>query len=115
VSLTVTDLVRSIEWYTSVLGMRVLRTAENEHFMRAILSVDGFPPVFGLTRHDTGGGARFSELHAGLDHLSFDISDDDVADWDHRLTEQAIPFSKPRAGLIVLRDPDNIQIELFSS
>jgi len=83
VSLTVTDLVRSIEWYTSVLGMRVLRTVENEHFMRAILSVDGFPPVFGLTRHDTGGGARFSELHAGLDHLTR-ILQRGLRAWDSR-------------------------------
>ncbi len=67
-------------------------------------------------------GETFDERRTGLDHLSFQVgSRADLETWDERLTELGVeheaitdvrepfPFS-----VLVLRDPDGIQLELIS-
>jgi catechol 2,3-dioxygenase-like lactoylglutathione lyase family enzyme len=66
-------------------------------------------------------GGSFDELRVGLDHLAFAVTDRDELDaWSQRLTLAGVTHSPvaaansiPGAAVLVLRDPDNIQLELF--
>ena len=72
----------------------------------------------------TGMAARTrSTSRAGLDHLAFAVADREELDaWAARLTDAAVVHSPvtaansvPGAAVLVFRDPDNIQLELFAS
>lgn len=65
----------------------------------------------------------FDETASGLDHLAFAVpGHDELVGWARQLEELGVHFSPiaaslsiPGAEVIVLRDPDNIQLELFAS
>jgi catechol 2,3-dioxygenase-like lactoylglutathione lyase family enzyme len=64
------------------------------------------------------GHGAFSEFRTGLDHIAFAVSSrDELEAWQDRLAEKGIPFSpiaeSPIGTLVVLRDPDNIQLEFW--
>lgn len=70
--------------------------------------------------HDGGDGARFDERSVGLDHLALHVGDLMALEaWEcwpsaHDVVHSGIQDIEGGRGgsLIVLRDPDNIQIEL---
>ena len=72
--------------------------------------------------HDTSSKAPFDETETGLDHLSFEVVDrDELERWAGRLRDKGVAFSPvasshsiPGAAVLVFRDPDNIQLELFT-
>ena len=73
--------------------------------------------MFGLVQHDEPGGS-FDERSCGLDHLSLNVPSRDALDeWVTRLDDREIPHSPVAEGdmwdVLVFRDPDNIQLELF--
>jgi glyoxylase I family protein len=126
--LTVRDLEASASWYVEVLGFRRDGGYESPDRTRrkVFLRHDGFPARLGLTHHDDGGGGGgvegpFDERHVGLDHLAFAVSDRAELDtWVTRLDAAGVihsPIARantiPGAVVLVLRDPDNIQLELF--
>lgn len=48
-----------------------------------------------------------------MDHLAFSVaSPDELHAQKDRLEELGLAYGAPRDGLVVLRDPDNIQVEL---
>jgi glyoxylase I family protein len=54
-----------------------------------------------------------------LDHLCFSVADRaELVEWEARLAEFEIPHSPikdtPHGSVVVFRDPDNIQLELFA-
>ena len=63
-----------------------------------------------------------STRRAGLDHLAFTVADRQELDaWATRLADAAVVHSPittansvPGAAVLVFRDPDNIQLELFA-
>lgn len=113
INLSIRNLTASKCWYSEVLGFTVLRDTETDGFRRAVLCQPGRPSVFGLTQHPSNSGATFSETRTGMDHLAFTV--DSLADldlWRERLNTLKVPHSSSRAGLLVLRDPDDIQVEL---
>jgi catechol 2,3-dioxygenase-like lactoylglutathione lyase family enzyme len=62
--------------------------------------------------------SRRNEFRTGLDHLTYTVSSrDELEAWQALLAEKGIPFSpiaeSPIGTLVVLRDPDNIQLELW--
>ena len=71
---------------------------------------------------DRSAGAAFDETVAGLDHLSFRLADiDELDDWVERLQHWKVEYSQPAdsalrpgAKVLVFRDPDNIQLELYA-
>lgn len=117
VALTVSDIERSVEWYTKLFDAQVLMEQNGDTFDRVALLVA--PIVLGLTKHqDATAGDRFSESRVGLDHLSFGVADRAALDtWAARLDELGIehpPINDVEYGsTLVVRDPDNIQIEFF--
>jgi glyoxylase I family protein len=122
-SFTVTDLDRSVAWYQDVLGFRIDSEVERPDFRRIRLRHADGPVTVTLTRHDEGSGDRFDERRTGLDHVAFAVPTlADVEAFKHRFEERGVEHSEIRAvpgertdgGVITLRDPDNIQLEVFA-
>ena len=125
--LTVTDLERSREFYTTLLGFDVAAESPPPDDPTA---AEVYKVLFGgvvLARGDLLMGLRpvapeddrFDEDRVGLDHLSFSVGDRGDLDQALALFEQRdVPHGEitalPSFGIYVLpfRDPDNIQVEL---
>jgi glyoxylase I family protein len=123
---TVSDVEASAQWYERVLGMnRVPVTfphygAEDDGY--AVLLMDPRSGIaIGLHHHKANPGQPFHESRTGLDHISFAVADraglEAWARWLDELgiehsgvidTDKPVPYS-----VLVFRDPDNIQLELF--
>jgi len=125
--LTVTDIDRSREFYTGLLGFDVAvesppagdPAAEAAYtvLFGGVVMVRG-SLLMGL-RPVAPAGDRFDEDRVGLDHLSFSVASLDELEQAERLfDERGVPHGEIRTldsfGIHVLpfRDPDNIQIEL---
>ncbi len=120
VNLSVTDLGRSAAWYADVFGLEQLVKLDDEHgaWSKVILRHPSGLLV-GLTAHAANPGDRFDERRTGLDHVALAVADDHaLAAWEHRLEELGIEHSEikatPLGHLITLRDPDNIQLEVYA-
>jgi catechol 2,3-dioxygenase-like lactoylglutathione lyase family enzyme len=118
-ALTVTDVDRSIAWYTNVLGLHLVAPTQRPGIKGALLVHPASGLIVGLAQHDAGNGGAFDELSTGLDHLSFAVADRDaLVAWERHLAERGVPYSEiqdvPYGSVLVLRDPDNIQLELFA-
>ena len=118
-SLSVTDLGKSTEWYKQVLGLDVTAEIEGEGFRRTRLRAAGSGVTLTLTSHDRESGEPFSERRAGMDHVAFNVgSAQDVQALKGRFEQLGVNHSEVKSttqgtALITLRDPDNIQIEVF--
>ena len=121
VSFTVSDRSRSAAWYQDVLGFEHHSEVEAEGFTRTRLRHPATGLVLTLTEHERGSGDRFDEARTGLDHLSLATSGvDDVKAWKRRFEERGVNHSEIKemgsgAAMITLRDPDNIQLEVFGA
>ena len=118
-TLTVTDLARAVEFYTTMLGFQKAMDLGPSRVLlangKAILALTEAPHPAQTSRQD-----RFDEHRVGLDHLSFHVSN------HHKLEEAVRHFDQlgvphgeikdlgPEFNIYVLafRDPDNIQLEL---
>ncbi|GAC1445576.1 MAG: hypothetical protein NVSMB55_27380 [Mycobacteriales bacterium] len=81
----------------------------------------GLSVKFGLVQHAGGDAKPFDETATGLDHLAFTVSADVLAEWTTTFQREGITYSPiapsagvPGATLVVFRDPDNIQLEVFA-
>jgi len=118
VTLTVTDLPRSIDWYERVLGMTKVADREGPTWKRALMRSEG-GLVIGLTAHEGTGSDRFDERRVGLDHLSIACEDrDEVEAWERHLIELGVEHGDlVDAGygrVLTSRDPDGIPVEFFA-
>jgi len=116
-TLIVTDVQRSVEFYTTFLGFQLAmeigprRLLSNGSVIVALAPPD---PDQALPND------RFNENRVGLDHLSFTVAgradlETAVGLFDtHNIPHGNIKDLGPGMGLYVLslRDPDNIQLEL---
>jgi glyoxylase I family protein len=127
--LTVTDIERSREFYTSLLGFTVAAEAPRSDDPKADPS---YPVLWGgivMARGSYLLGLRpvaaktdrFDEDRVGLDHLSFNVeSRAKLNDAIRLLDQHGVPHGEVREltsfGICVMpfRDPDNIQLELTS-
>lgn len=118
-TLTVTNLARAIDFYTSMLGFQKAMDLSPTRVLlvngKAILALTEAPDPSQAIKDD-----RFNENRVGLDHLSLNVSN------HHRLEDAIRCFEEnnvshgeikdlgPDLGVYVLafRDPDNIQLEL---
>ena len=121
-SLTVCDLQRSIDWYCDLLGLN--KIIEEQHpdgsGTGVVLADPEFKLLIGLHAHNDNSGERFSESRTGLDHAAIGVPDRaELFQWQRHLEERAVPHSPiadaPYGSLLVFRDPDNIQLELFAA
>jgi glyoxylase I family protein len=123
VELTVRDADRSATWYEQALGMKRLREFP-EYATKGVAArvVQVMHPAtglnFGLIQHDDGDDGEFSEFRVGLDHLALTVdSRDQLVEWVEHLDACGVPHSgisdHAYGSVLVFRDPDNIQLELF--
>ncbi len=119
VSFSVTDPVRSAAWYQEVLGFARHGDGEGKGFRRIRLCHPDSGVTVTLTGHRSGTGDAFSELRTGLDHLAFTV-EGELEEWKQRFEEGGVDHSEIRvlgngSRAITLRDPDNIQLEVFAT
>ena len=129
VALTVTDLDASVRWYEQVFGVTAQMDAPHQGGVGKILADQSWQLVIALHRHDTADGALFRETRTGLDHVGFLVpSRTDLEAWQQHLQEHGVtkapeadrPLTQspiadePYGSVLVFRDPDNIQLELFA-
>ncbi len=125
--LTVTNLERSRQFYTGLLGFEVVVESPPPADPSA---AETFKILFGGIVMARGGllmglrpmappGDRFDPDRVGLDHLSFSVaSHDDLEQAMRLLDERGVPHgeitSLPSFGIDVLpfKDPDGVQLEL---
>ena len=122
--LSVVDVERSARWYQDVLDF--VRVGEfggpDDPRRKLFLNHPGFRIRLGLVQHRGGSADPFDETRTGLDHLAFAVPDgNQLEQWGRRLQRHGVQFSPPTAAnsipgasVIVFRDPDNIQLELFA-
>lgn len=121
VSVTVTDIERSVPWYSELLGLtKLMEEAHPDGTGYAVvLGKPDWSMCVGLHTHPTNERERFSESRTGLDHVGFMVSGRAELDaWQSRLTELGVEHSpiNDQGGyaVLVFRDPDNIQLEFMS-
>ena len=128
-ALTVTDVDASVAWYEAVFGIRFQVDVPHEGGVGKLLADDDRQLMVVLHRHESNAGALFDETVAGLDHAGFRVpARSDLEAWqdhleahgvvraetaDKPLTQSPIA-DEPYGSVLVFRDPDNIQLELFS-
>lgn len=118
VSLSVTDCDASADWYKEVLDFLDLTTLQADTYReRLVFHPSGF--ALGLQQHDDNDGGGFTPTRTGLDHLSFAVADRAELDaWTARLAAHGVtqsPVAETEFGSVLcFRDPDGIQLELFS-
>ncbi len=121
ISVTVTDIERSVPWYSELLGLTKLmeETHPDGTGYAIVLGKPDWSLCVGLHTHPTNESERFSEARTGLDHVSFLVhSRAELVDWQARLTEFGVGHSpindQEGYSVLVFRDPDNIQLEFVS-
>lgn len=119
--LTVTDVDRTVAFYTSLLGFKKLLDLNPGAFLSngsVGLGIGPFPDPASAIKSD-----RFSENRVGLDHLSFTVPSRKVLEDAVRLLDaRGVPHSEVRdlgeafgIAILIFRDPDNIQLELSAA
>jgi catechol-2,3-dioxygenase len=124
IELTVRDAERSAGWYERVLGMQRMDVPEEyRNESKPAREVSLVHPTAGLVlsliEHESGEDADFSELRVGLDHLALTVeSRGELERWVAHFDGQGVPHSaisdQPYGSVLVFRDPDNIQLELYA-
>ena len=119
IDLTVTDMDRSVRWWEEVMRFKLIRTRERADFkLCTVIHPSGF--FIGLMTHTNATTERFDEHAVGLDHLALRVPDRTALEaWAKCLDDLGIENSgvqdEAAGPLIVFRDPDNIQLELWGS
>lgn len=117
-SLSVTDLARSAEWYQRVLGF-ASAPVETNGFSRTRLRSPRSGLVLSLTAHGHDRDGRFDERRIGMDHFALEVDAGDDPDGLLRrfdaLGVAHAPHQRSAGGVpvVTLRDPDNVQVEVF--
>lgn len=89
---------------------------------RVFLSHDGLGTTLALCEHRSTSWEPFDETRTGLDNISFSVATHaELESWRGRLLQNGVSCSAAtpsrgvdRALVLVFRDPDNIQLELFA-
>ena len=118
VAFTVQDVEASAAWYQDLFGMQLLLQADDGNVRVRVLVHPDSELIIGLREYPGHDDGAFSEFRTGLDHIAFAVSSrEELEAWQDVLAEKGISFSpiaeSPIGTLVVLRDPDNIQLELW--
>jgi glyoxylase I family protein len=129
VALTVTDLDASTSWYEKVFDITPQMEAPHEGGWQRLLADDAWQLVIVLHRHDANQKEAFSERRTGLDHFGMGVPTRAALEaWQAHLEEMGVaraaaadrpctqsPIADtPYGSILVFRDPDNIQLEMYS-
>jgi glyoxylase I family protein len=123
---TVSDIEASADWYERVFGMGRLSMKFPHHGAEqngyAVLLIEPRSGIaIGLHHHEDNEGELFRENRTGLDHMAFAAPTraelDAWVSWLDALgieNSGVVDVTAPmQYSVVVFRDPDNIQLELF--
>jgi glyoxylase I family protein len=124
---TVSNAEASAAWYAEVFSLERLPEKVGHHGETspgyAILLRDPqSQALVGIHQHEQPHGDAFDERRVGLDHMAWRVeSRQELERWAHWLDELGVEHSgitdvtgARSYSVIVLRDPDNIQLELIA-
>ena len=119
-ALTVTDLDRSLAWYTDLLGLVELFGDDSDEGRLRVLAHPDSGWILGLREYPQKPSDAFDEFRTGLDHFAFGVADRATLEaWEDELRRRDIAFTPiadtPIGSVICFRDPDNIQLEFWLS
>jgi catechol 2,3-dioxygenase-like lactoylglutathione lyase family enzyme len=117
-TLTVSNIAISKEWYTKLFGDAATFPLEGDGWKRILLT---WPSgvILGLTQYDDAvPNDAFAHSRVGLDHIGISCKDEaEVITWFNKLIAlgfQHGPLEEaPYGWAVTSRDPDNIPIEFF--
>jgi glyoxylase I family protein len=115
VTLTVTDLERSADFYNRVFSAQTGMAGEDEHGAFALCMGEGF--MVGLRKHaSTPAGDRFHFARVGMDHMGVHVeSKAELEKWRAHLDELGVEHSgivqSPHGVHLNMKDPDGIATE----
>lgn len=117
VTLTVTELDATVDWFRKVLGFELLTRITHNGLDKALCRLG--PTIVTFTDHgEARVGDRFDEHRVGLDHLSFAVDADTIEAWGRCLDELGVTRSEIVDGLsgrvLSFRGPDNIALEFYT-
>jgi catechol-2,3-dioxygenase len=119
VTLTVSDLNRSVLWYERVFDTKLVLDEAPGPFRRAVWLVGG-QTLVGLHQFpDPADTLPFNERGVGLDHLAFSCSSrSELEAWEARLDGLGIVtggvVDAAYGSGLSFRDPDNLALEFFA-
>jgi catechol-2,3-dioxygenase len=116
VAVTVTDLDRSVPWYTTLFGDEPVLDEDTGPFRHVVYLVG--TTLFGLHQFPDRADGTFDERRPGLDHVAFGVEDRAALEkWGSKLEEIGVTHGGVvDAGYgsgLSFRDPDGIALELF--
>ena len=119
--LRVGNLQRSIDFYTNVLGMTLLRTSENPEYKYslAFLGFEGGNPGQAEIELTYNWGVDQYELGTGYGHIALEVEDvykacEDIRSRGGKITREPGPMKHGSSILAFVEDPDGYKIELLS-
>ena len=119
--LRVGDLQRSIDFYPTVLGMRLLRTSENTEYKYSLAFVgysdESEGSVIELTYN---WGVDSYEMGSAFGHLALGVDDvaatcDNIRQAGGKVTREAGPVKGGTTVIAFVEDPDGYKIELIEN
>lgn len=119
VTLTVSDLDRSVPWYERVFDTKVILAEDPGPFRRAVMLIGGQTLVGFHQFPDPADTLPFNERRVGLDHLAFACtSRSELEAWQARLDGLGVAnggvVDAAYGSALSFRDPDNIALEFFA-
>ena len=120
--LRVGNLQRSIDFYTQVLGMQLLRTSENPEYKYslAFLGFEGGNPGQAEIELTYNWGVEQYELGTAYGHIAIGVRDayaacEQIKAAGGRVTREAGPVAGGRTVIAFVTDPDGYKIELIQT
>ena len=117
--LRVGDLQRSIDFYTNVLGMQLLRSSENPEYKYslAVVGCEGNPAQAEIERTYNGGTTSY-ELGTAYGHNALGVPDayaacEKIKAAGGQVTREAGPVKGGTTVIAFVTDPDGYKIELI--
>ena len=117
--LRVGDLQRSIDFYTRVLGMKLLRTSDNPEYKYTLAFVGyGSNPDHAELELTYNYGVDKYEMGAAYGHIAISVDDahkacDAVKAAGGNVTREAGPVKGGKTVIAFVTDPDGYKIELI--
>ena len=117
--LRVGDLQRSIDFYTRVMGMQLLRTTERPAQQYSLAFVGyGRNPEHAEIELTFNHGVDHYELGGGYGHIAIEVPDaaaacDKIRAGGGRVTREAGPVAGGTTVIAFVTDPDGYKIELI--